>query len=210
MCSVGLPLISLILTASPSLNPSTPSCEIGFCSKNSLTNSCAYRIVRRYRVGRRSFSIMDCDKSKTKIKCRIISRCNGVVSLRSLQKYFELSTTARIYGHSKGFYPALNKEAYLFLLPASKSPSTVELIVPSAPSTNVSQVLETSHSAPPRCFLRFARGAGASLDPCKATSSSSSVAFPIYSSSESAMFSRLFWIASGWEGEERYINRYDR
>ena len=109
MCSVGLPLISLILTASPSLNPSTPSCEIGFCSKNSLTNSCAYRIVRRYRVGRRSFSIMDCDKSKTKIKCRIIPRCNGVVSLRSLQKYFELSTMALNYGHANGFYPTPKK-----------------------------------------------------------------------------------------------------
>lgn len=34
---------------------------------------------------------------------------------------------------------------YLFLLPASRSPSTVELMVPSAPSTTFSHVLVTSH-----------------------------------------------------------------
>lgn len=84
MCSVGLPLISLILTASPSLKPSMPSWEIGFCSKNSLTNSCAYRIVSRYRVGRRSFSVIDCDRSRTRIRCRMIPRCKGVVSRSSL------------------------------------------------------------------------------------------------------------------------------
>lgn len=77
--------------------------------------------------------------------------------------------------------------AHLFLLPASKSPSTVELIVPSAPSTRDSQVLETSHSAP-RCFLFFDRV------PCPApridSSGPSSEISSIYSSSESAMSDR--------------------
>ena len=42
-------------------------------------------------------------------------------------------------------------ETHRFLLPASKSPSTVELIVPSAPSTTFSHVRVTSH---PCCPLR--------------------------------------------------------
>ena len=71
----------------------------------------------------------------------------------------------------------------LFRFPASRSPSTVELMVPSAPSTSVSQVLDSSHSAPPRCFL-LARGLSPRVT-CK--SSSSSVTSPTYSSSESAM-----------------------
>lgn len=76
------------------------------------------------------------------------------------------------------------EETDLFRFPASRSPSTVELMVPSAPSTSVSQVLDSSHSAPPRCFL-LARGLSPRVT-CK--SSSSSVTSPTYSSSESAMF----------------------
>lgn len=92
MCSVGFPLMSLMRVARPSRRPRTASWEIGFCSKNSLTNSCAYLRVRRYRVGRRSFSIMDCDKSRIRTRWRIMPRCNGVVSLKSLQTKGEKKT----------------------------------------------------------------------------------------------------------------------
>lgn len=56
--------------------------------------------------------------------------------------------------------------------------------MPSAPSTKVSQVLESSHSAPPRCFL-FPDRVRSFRETWR--SSSSSVTSPTYSSSESAM-----------------------
>ena len=181
MCSAGLPLISLTLTASPSLRPRMPSWEIGFCSKNSLTKSCAYLRVRRYRVGRRSFSDMDCERSKTRMRCRMIPRCNGVVSLNSLR--------AIQYWLRERLGPIPPDSAHLFRFPASRSPSTVELIVPSTPSTRDSHVRETSHSAPPRCLFfleRVERPVGGRWATWNAsTSSSSSVDPPMYSSSES-------------------------
>jgi hypothetical protein len=98
-CSVGLPLMALTRSARPSLRPRTPSCEMGFCSKNSLTNSWAYRRVNKYLVGRKSFSDMDCERSRIRMRCRMIPRCSGVVSFRSLDERYNL---ARMDRHCKG------------------------------------------------------------------------------------------------------------
>ena len=64
--------MSLIRTAMPSRIPTIPSCDIGFCSKNSLMKCTVYVSMRKYRVGRRSFSFMAEDMSRTRIRCRIM------------------------------------------------------------------------------------------------------------------------------------------
>lgn len=84
MWSLGFPLMSLTRMANPSRMPMMPSWDMGFCSKYSVTNSMAYRNVRRCRVGRRSFSDIAIERSITIIRWRIIPRCNGVVSLSVL------------------------------------------------------------------------------------------------------------------------------
>ncbi len=84
ICSLGFPPISLTRTARPSLMPMIPSCEIGFCSKNSATNSEAYRIVSRYRLGRRSFSVIAEERSMMRMRCRMMPRWRGVVSFSVL------------------------------------------------------------------------------------------------------------------------------
>lgn len=84
ICSLGFPPISLTRTARPSRIPMMPSCEMGFCSKNSATNSEVYRIVSRYRLGRRSFSVIAEERSMTRMRCRMMPRWRGVVSFSVL------------------------------------------------------------------------------------------------------------------------------
>lgn len=72
------------------------------------------------------------------MRCRIIPLCRGVVSRSSLYIFISY-----VLSHDSNILAA-----YLFLFPASLSPSTVELILPSAPSTTVSQLLWiSSHAA---------------------------------------------------------------
>lgn len=136
MCSAGFPLMSLTRMAIPSRMPRMPSWEMGFCSKYSVTNSEAKRRVRRYLVGRRSFSTIAKEKSRMSIRCRMIPLCKGVVSRSSLDNTRQYQDLV-----------SCTSEPYLFLFPASLSPSTAELILPSAPSTTVSQLLWMSSQA---------------------------------------------------------------
>lgn len=133
--------MSLTRTAKPSRMPITPNWEMGFCSKNSVTNSEEYRRVRRYRVGRRSFSAIAIERSMMRIRWRMIPRWRGVVSLSSLGTLYQRHSFTVGLAISSPF-------SHLFRLPASSSPSTVELIVPSALSTTFSHVRVTSHPTP--------------------------------------------------------------
>lgn len=83
MWSLGLPESSEILIARPSRIPKIPSCEMGFCSKNSRTKAMVYVSVSKCLVGLRSFSSMARLKSSTSRQCLMIPRCSGVVSFWS-------------------------------------------------------------------------------------------------------------------------------
>ncbi len=101
-------------------------------------------------MGRRSFSVMAVERSRIRMRCRIMPRWRGVVSLRSLFRsssaIYSVGRDAMVDGAGDAVYHHCH--SHLFLLPASSRPSTVELIVPSALSTTFSQVLVTSHPPP--------------------------------------------------------------
>lgn len=86
MWSFGFPETSDTRMARPSLMPIIPSWEMGFCSKNSVTNSVTYRSMRRYLVGRRSLSAITAERSSTRRRCRMMPLCKGVVSFSSLHR----------------------------------------------------------------------------------------------------------------------------
>ena len=70
---------------------------MGFCSKYSETNSTAYRSVRRYRVGRKSFSTIANEKSRMSIRCRMIPLCKGVVSRNNLTAMLNSGVPSRFF-----------------------------------------------------------------------------------------------------------------
>ncbi len=79
-----------------------------------------------------------------RIRCLMMPRCRGVVSRSSLQTHL-ISATDVPLDLTICFLTSAPGLTDLFLFPASSSPSTVELMVPSAPSTTFSHVLRTSH-----------------------------------------------------------------
>ena len=141
-------------------------------------------------------------------RCRMMPRWRGVVSRSNLRIVLDLVQTLCLD------IPDENATITdLFLFPASLRPSTVELILPSAPSTTVSQLLWiSSHAAllllllpPVSPPLEVAPGTGpVDRVPCEETTwasiSSSEWSSATYSPSESAM-SGDCW-ASRW-GQER-------
>ena len=83
--SFGFPLSSLIRIHTPSYMASTHNCDMGFCSKNSRTNSCAYLSTTTKRfTGRKSFSSIASLRSRMSTMCRIMPRWKGCVSCRRL------------------------------------------------------------------------------------------------------------------------------
>ena len=152
ICSLGFPPISLTRTASPSLIPIIPSCEIGFCSKNSVTNSDVYRIVSKYLVGRRSFSDIADERSMISIRCRMMPRCRGVVSFNVLERNHGVSLYCA--NERASFYlrayisPSWSAKtaSHLFLCFACRASI---LICPCSSSGRFSQVRSTSRLKAP-------------------------------------------------------------